>query len=470
MRKLFVWGVVCCMLLPLCAQNSSSNYFVWQEDTLRLQAPAEAGKAWHFKPSRLLYDATWQLRVKMGFTPSSSNYALWYLTAAHDTSVVHQQGYCLRIGYTKKNIALCLQNDTKFTVLAETETMFLASTVDVHLRVTHSSEGLWNVYAKGALGDSLLLSVSNSSCEQVGYSGLACVYTATRSTKFSFCQAYSEGPDFQAPNPPAPGEACLSEILFYPYAGGCDFVELYNASSKTLNLTGLSLSNGKTTLALPSGSWPPYSYLVVCKSREAVASHYHCGEDALWIEASLPSLPTDSGSIILYNVDGQILDQKHYQTSEHHSLLEDVRGVSLERINYTENRWTSAAASAGYATPGLPNSQAAIAIIKPDQQGFWLENETFTPDGDGYRDLLCLRYALSQPTVCTVWIYNAQGSPVLQICSNALLSAEGVLQWDGADKHGRMSVTGVYAACIEAFPSSGKKWRQKIPFVLYYTP
>ena len=51
------------------------------EKSLRLDAPAETGSAWLFTNSNSIENATWQFSFKMGFNPSSSNYAQVYLAA-----------------------------------------------------------------------------------------------------------------------------------------------------------------------------------------------------------------------------------------------------------------------------------------------------------------------------------------------------------------------------------------------------
>ncbi len=47
--------------------------------SLQLNAPAEAGSAWLFTPSSSMENAQWQFSFRMGFNPSSSNYAQVYL-------------------------------------------------------------------------------------------------------------------------------------------------------------------------------------------------------------------------------------------------------------------------------------------------------------------------------------------------------------------------------------------------------
>ena len=77
------------------------------------------------------------------------------------------------------------------------------------------------------------------------------------------------------------------------------------------------------------------------------------------------------------------------------TFLDDDNGVSLERHDFNrptqdEDNWHSAASTVLYATPGYQNSQ--VLVPSPDPEEVWLEPETFSPDQDGFEDVVSINY------------------------------------------------------------------------------
>jgi len=58
----------------------------------------------------------------------------------------------------------------------------------------------------------------------------------------------SSSSDFVLPFGARAGDIIINEVLFDPYAGGSDFVELYNRSNRAINLHGLYLANEENGL------------------------------------------------------------------------------------------------------------------------------------------------------------------------------------------------------------------------------
>src|SRR5690606_10142503 len=120
----------------------------------------------------------------------------------------------------------------------------------------------------------------------------------------------------------------------------------------------------------------------------ALCRFFTCG--AVQRIAALPTLPPDEGNIVLLRADGQVIDEVAYNKSWHHGVLQHTKGVSLERLHpdYPSgdpHNWHSAAATAGYATPGAVNSQFQPATAL--NSGFTLASEVFSPDNDGQNDV-----------------------------------------------------------------------------------
>ena len=97
------------------------------------------------------------------------------------------------------------------------------------------------------------------------------------------------------------------------------------------------------------------------------------------------------------------------------------------------NNWSYAATAVGYATPTYQNSMAISS--RPNENELSLEPEIFSPNGDGYNDLLLIKYTNSEPAgTATVRIFNRSGQLVKGLVNNELMSSEGFFTWNGFDE------------------------------------
>lgn len=281
---------------------------------------------------------------------------------------------------------------------------------------------------------------------------------------------------FALPQEAVPGDIRINEVLFYPQSGGVDFVELINVSDKVLNLEGLRIINrDKMSGNIQSQIDFPQLILpgqILALSPEPVdlQDRYPLPDTARIIEAPLPTLDARSGNVTL-EWKGLELDAFSYDDEFHSPLLDNTRGVSLERLNPSlptqePGNWASAAASVGFATPGYPNSQARRRG-PAGTEVFRLENKRFSPDGDGFEDLLVLEYQTQQPGfLANIQIYDAGGRPIKRLARNYALASQGLITWDGSDNDGRKARIGIYIIQIEAFTPAGDKVSEKLTCVL----
>lgn len=258
---------------------------------------------------------------------------------------------------------------------------------------------------------------------------------------------------------PAPGELYVSELLFDPQPGGVDFIELYNASARALELRGLVLYNSakegystrqtsiKASCLLAPGQW-----IALTSDTADLRRRYPFARTANLFPNALPSLDPDAGNLSLLYA-GIRIESFDYQANMHHPLLKNRRGVSLERLSVERpatdrQNWHSAAGDQGYATPGGQNSQGEQGKGKPPF--FKLLETSFSPDGDGYQEELALHYETDAPGyAATVLIFDAQGRPVRHLVQKDLLGTRGSYTWDGSDAEGRPVPVGLYLIWIE---------------------
>lgn len=267
---------------------------------------------------------------------------------------------------------------------------------------------------------------------------------------------------------PEVGSILINEVLFNPFSGGVDFVELVNVSNQTIPIHRLKLATRDDTLALKQ-IYPvatekrylnPGEFLVCTKDPAIVASEYITSNPASFCAMkSFPSYSDDAGTVVLLNDSLDILDEFSYSAKMHSPFIADEEGVSLERISLgkpTNDRtnWASAATFIGFATPGLPNSQAGSETEIQDE--ITPEPKAFSPNRDGYNDELTLKFKFSKPGyIANVRIFDAIGRQVRFLVKNQSLAQEGSWMWDGRDESGQKLNIGVYIILVEVFDQEG---------------
>lgn len=277
------------------------------------------------------------------------------------------------------------------------------------------------------------------------------------------------------PQTPTWNDIVINEVLFNPNTGGVDFVELYNRSDKTFDLSKMFLaSRNSTTSQLDQANLAsdtakllfPNDYAVITVSPELVKKFYHTKNDKAFVEASnIASFNNDEGHVVLMSNDSLIIDELHYNESMHSKLLNDFKGVSLERINpdlasSSTSTWQSAAQTVGFATPTYKNSQWVEPLIKDD--AFTLSPETFSPDGDGRDDYLIISFKLPvDGCIANIRIFSADGIEIKRLASNLLIGTEGTITWDGFNSDNRRVPIGIYIVYIEYYSPKGEVTKYK---------
>jgi hypothetical protein len=177
--------------------------------------------------------------------------------------------------------------------------------------------------------------------------------------------------------------------------------------------------------------------------------------------ASFPQLKNSNGTIVLMDEDIQI-DRFDYHENMHDELISNKKGVSLERVSFETptnepGNFKSAAATVGYATPGYKNSQVKE---KGEQQALIsLSSKTFSPDNDGFEDLLEVNYHFEneEDLMATIEIYNTKGLLIRSLTKNHRLASTGTLYWDGLMDNNQLASIGIYIIVIELYNAKGMR-------------
>ena len=262
-----------------------------------------------------------------------------------------------------------------------------------------------------------------------------------------------------------PNDILISEVLFNERTGGAEFVEIYNATNDILDLKDLQISNAnytgandKKAITAISVFVQPKTYWVLSRNTEAVKQHYDVKNPQQMVQvAALPTYTNSAGSVKLWKAD-ELIDDLSYTEKMHHALLREVKGVSLERVSFTKSanevgNLQSAAASVGFATPTYKNSQSEDTSVK---NSVTVANKTFSPDNDGFEDLLQIDYRFKENgNLATINIYTDKGVLVRRLARNITMSTQGTINWDGLNDGGQLCKVGLYVIKIDTFHVNG---------------
>jgi Lamin Tail Domain len=286
--------------------------------------------------------------------------------------------------------------------------------------------------------------------------------------------------DIQLPEKPVRNDLIINELLANPETNGSRFLELYNRSEKAIDIGGLKIidsTRGSANTVLTNFLLLPKQYIALTDNPLYIQKRYKAERFKFAVlKNKLTAWNEASGNVTIYAIEGTktvVIDSFSYNKSWHNPLLATTEGVSLERINpdlpsSSPSNWQSAAEKSNFGTPAQQNSQ--YRNLKEDPSvfsPFWLEKNSFSPDDDGFEDALLIRYKLEKSGgVANCKIFDSHGRFVKSVSINELLSAEGVLRWQGDRDEGTKAGVGVYLLKINVVFPNGSTVSQTLPFAL----
>jgi hypothetical protein len=312
------------------------------------------------------------------------------------------------------------------------------------------------------------------------------IYTVTLTDSLTDCSGNALNTNlvgrFAIPEAVNPGDLVINEILSNPRDGGADFVEILNNSNKIIDLSGLQLGSIDVLTGLldeskeisPEGYLLfPGEYVVLSENSDGVKNYYYTtNPNGFYQMTDFPTYNNDLGIVVIYRTSDQIIvDVALYANALHFALLNDLDGVTLERINPSrpasdKTNWNSAASTVGYGTPGYRNSQYS-PLTESQEGSMAIAPEVFSPDNDGYDDILSIGYEFKGPSYTgSVTIYDSNGRLVKYLVRNKLLGTEGNFSWNGINEENEKARIGIYVVYLEAFDLNGNVVKLKKAAVL----
>ena len=267
-------------------------------------------------------------------------------------------------------------------------------------------------------------------------------------------------------------DVLINELLFYSNESGGDFLELINRSDKIIDLRDWVItetdysdfSDIKEVAIITQGHRMllPGEYLLLTRQVAKLKRYYDClNEYALMETSSMPDFNSSEGRAVIHDDGGNEIDAFKYSDDMHFKLLSETRGVSLERMCTDVNSdnpfiWHSAAATAGFATPGYRNSQVVGLMSVGNEVS--VDEEVFSPDDDGYFDVLTIRYQFPQPgTVLSLNVYDFEGRLTKKLLPGETVSSQGIITWNGLTDLGTIARAGIYVIVGKSFDLDGNE-------------
>jgi hypothetical protein len=332
-----------------------------------------------------------------------------------------------------------------------------------------------NVSSAGGDNTHILASLSDSISTGITY---RCLVSGARDCPGNLMSANQEIWFGMADSSQVP-DVVINEVLFNPPDGGADFVELFNRGSVIADLTSFSLLSYDEETGLPDevaeidgDPWLlfPGEYAVLSESPAAVAAFYSTTFPRGFPEMDdIPAMNVDAGDIgILFR--GNPADRFRYTEEDHFQLLNDFKGISLERIDPyrasgDQSNWHSASEPSGFATPGFRNSQFASGDSSHTE--VVADPEVFSPDNDGVDDVVTFRVRTpGAGYIGSINIFHSEGRPVRELASEHLSGTEASYSWDGTTDSGTRAPMGIYIALLEFFTIEGTVQRYRVAVVL----
>ena len=286
---------------------------------------------------------------------------------------------------------------------------------------------------------------------------------------------------FGIPNTICQGEVLINEIMFDPISPDVDYVELYNYSDKTFDLSELKLGVIRESFPNPADTtlktitddsrlFLPGSYLLLSTDGFTVCQQYGCEPGNYFDMEAFPSYANSGGTALLMSRQGLVIDQMNFSEKMHYPFLKETKGVALERVSWeasseSADNWHSAAEAVHFGTPGYANSMANNGVsfdetLVVDQ--LTVEPKVFSPDGDGFDDNCRFSYQFdASGSTMNAYVFSAEGRLVRHLVKGELVAEEGSFVWNGLDSRGTRVPIGIYVVVTEVFDLEGRVRRYK---------
>ncbi len=285
---------------------------------------------------------------------------------------------------------------------------------------------------------------------------------------------------FGLPITPAQGDLLINEVMFRAGTYGTEYLELFNNSSKIIDLSACYLARYDTLTEVVEQLYPltdeaamifPGEYIVITRNPHVVLSnHLQALPERVFLNSALPSLPNQGACYALIGEHGHLIETICYHPDFHAPGISDTRGIALERLSKRmdgkrADNWYSASAASGFATPTQPNSQGATPVLSSATAE--VHPKWFNPHGNESQQLAFVHLnQIPAGTRASVVVTNETGRMVRTLLSESIAACGDTLPWDGTCNAGLPCPPGVYIVCVFFYHPVNGLNRHKLPLVL----
>ena len=184
-----------------------ADFQVNTNSRLQLNAPAVTSSKYLVTPSQAIANAQYDFKVKLDFSPSTSNYARVYLISSSSNLLGSLNGYFVQIGGASgalDDVSLYHQSGTSGTKIISGANGTVAVNPEVNVRVTRDMNGNWELLIDTALNGIYVSegTIYHNTTTTSSYFGVQCEFTSTRSDKFFFDNFVVTGGPVMDSDPP----------------------------------------------------------------------------------------------------------------------------------------------------------------------------------------------------------------------------------------------------------------------------
>lgn len=170
--------------------GGTTNAFSAENGLLELKAPSESALAFLSTPIEVHSTTTWECSVNLRFNPSASNYARIYLMSDQADLSGSLNGYFIMIGGSTDEVSLYRQVGTTKTKLIDGgDDRFDFDEVELRVKAVSLPDGTWQLWTlPGGQSEWFREGIFSGATDLnlQGNFGVVCIFTSTRSDKFSF--------------------------------------------------------------------------------------------------------------------------------------------------------------------------------------------------------------------------------------------------------------------------------------------
>lgn len=249
--------------------------------------------------------------------------------------------------------------------------------------------------------------------------------------------------------PPPLGDICITELMFNPMNGE-DYIEIWQDRSENTSTT----ANTVTSFT----GWIIRDATTVGVIRDTCSVN-----DAGYavVQRTVPGIDLNATGdvVVLCTPSGFVVDSLEYTDKWHNSVIDDTKGLSLEKrspqLPGTQGISWSTSTSLTGGTPWANNTHTLSVTTSNNL----VANPSPFSSQKGSSRYPCV-ISWQQPfaqALSSLAIYTPSGVLIRELLNTVFTGWKGAVAWDGTDVTGNVVAPGPYVAVLESVEASGTK-------------